>query len=176
MIWLHTKRATMNYIGSKYKLSSWIKSTILNVVGDVKDKIFCDIFAGTGIIGRTFKKDVKKIIANDIEYYSYILNKNYIQNHKPLSRANDLIKELNSLPPKEGFIYKNYCLGSGSNRQYFSDNNGKKIVKKLYSLISKKPNKFLARDQLKENKTRAISDFISGMTDRYAINLYNSTK
>ena len=127
MMCLHTKRATMNYIGSKYKLSSWIKSTILNVVGDVKDKIFCDIFAGTGIIGRTFKKDVKKIIANDIEYYSYILNKNYIQNHKPLSRANDLIKELNSLPPKEGFIYKNYCLGSGSNRQYFSDNNGKKI-------------------------------------------------
>jgi dGTPase len=56
------------------------------------------------------------------------------------------------------------------------NNNGKKIVKKLYSLISKKPNKFLARDQLKENKTRAISDFISGMTDRYAINLYNSTK
>jgi len=56
------------------------------------------------------------------------------------------------------------------------NNNGKKIVKKLYSLISKKPNKFLAREQLKENKTRAISDFISGMTDRYAINLYNSTK
>ena len=56
------------------------------------------------------------------------------------------------------------------------NNNGKKIVKKLYSLISKKPNKFLTRDQLKENKTRAISDFISGMTDRYAINLYNSTK
>jgi dGTPase len=56
------------------------------------------------------------------------------------------------------------------------NNNGKKIVKKLYSLISKKPNKFLPRDQLKEDKTRAISDFISGMTDRYAINLYNSTK
>ena len=56
------------------------------------------------------------------------------------------------------------------------NNNGKKIVKKLYSLISKKPNKFLAREQLKEDKTRAISDFISGMTDRYAINLYNSTK
>ena len=56
------------------------------------------------------------------------------------------------------------------------NNNGKKIVKKLYSLISKKPNKFLPRDQLKEDKTRAISDFISGMTDRYAINLYKSTK
>jgi adenine-specific DNA-methyltransferase len=26
-----------------------------------------------------------------------------------------------------GFIYNNYCIGSGSGRQYFSDNNGKKI-------------------------------------------------
>ena len=56
------------------------------------------------------------------------------------------------------------------------NNNGKKIIKKLYLLISKKPNKFLSRDQLRKNKTRPIADFISGMTDRYAINLYNSTK
>ena len=56
------------------------------------------------------------------------------------------------------------------------NNHGKKIVKKLYSLISKKPKKFLTREQLKDDETRAISDFISGMTDRYAINLYNSTK
>ncbi|GMT43954.1 MAG: hypothetical protein IEMM0003_0773 [bacterium] len=26
-----------------------------------------------------------------------------------------------------GFIYQNYCLGSGGGRQYFSDYNGKKI-------------------------------------------------
>ena len=28
---------------------------------------------------------------------------------------------------KNGFIFKNYCIGSGSNRQYFTDHNGKKI-------------------------------------------------
>tara|TARA_B100000586_G_scaffold233413_1_gene183095 strand:- start:4631 stop:4987 length:357 start_codon:yes stop_codon:yes gene_type:complete len=56
------------------------------------------------------------------------------------------------------------------------NNNGKKIIKKLYSLISKNPYKFLSKQQLKENKNRAITDFISGMTDRYAINLYNNTK
>ena len=56
------------------------------------------------------------------------------------------------------------------------NNNGKKIVKNLYSLISKKPNKFLNIKQLKEDKNRAIADFISGMTDRYAINLYKNTK
>ncbi len=35
--------------------------------------------------------------------------------------------ELDNLKGVEGFIYKNYCSGSGSGRQYFSDENGKKI-------------------------------------------------
>ena len=56
------------------------------------------------------------------------------------------------------------------------NSSGKKIVKKLYVLISKNPYKFLIKQKLKDNKTRGIADFISGMTDRYAINLYNSSK
>ena len=118
----------MNYIGSKYKLSEFIKTTILSVVGnDLSDKIFCDIFAGTGIVGRNFKKLVKKVIANDFEYYSYVLNKNYIENHTPIPNKDRYIERLNNIEPIEGFIYKNYCLGSGKGRQYFSDYNGKKI-------------------------------------------------
>ncbi len=118
----------MNYIGSKYKLSNFIESTICSVVGkDLSDKIFCDIFAGTGIVGRVFKNEVKKVIANDVEYYSYVLNKNYIENHKPIPDKKTYIDELDNLPIKKGLIYKNYCFGSGSGRQYFSDENGKKI-------------------------------------------------
>ena len=33
-----------------------------------------DLFAGTGIVGRNFKSNVKKIISNDLEYYSFVLN------------------------------------------------------------------------------------------------------
>ena len=118
----------MNYIGSKYKLSEFIKKNIYSVVGnDLSNKIFCDLFAGTGIVGRNFKNDVKKVIANDFEYYSYVLNKNYIGNHKPIPDKEKYIDYLNNLKPVEGFIYNNYCLGSGSGRQYFSDYNGKKI-------------------------------------------------
>lgn len=119
----------MNYIGSKHKLSNFIKSTVYDAVGnDLSDKVFCDIFAGTGIVGRNFKQEVKQIISNDFEYYSYVLNKNYIENHTPIANQEELIEELNKLPLiKEGFIFKHYCLGSGSGRQYFSDYNGKKI-------------------------------------------------
>jgi adenine-specific DNA-methyltransferase len=119
----------MNYIGSKFKLSSWIKDEIKQIVGnDLSNKVFCDMFAGTGIVGRTFKKDVKKVIANDLEHYSYVLNRNYIQNHKEIKDKKIYIDKLNNLPLIDnGFIYQNYCMGSGSDRQYFSDENGKKI-------------------------------------------------
>lgn len=117
----------MNYIGSKQRVSSFIKESIHGVVGeDLSQKVFCDMFAGTGIIGRVFKKDVKKIIANDLEYYSFVLNKNYIQNHQSLD-YHDSLEELNKLAFKEGFIYQHYCKGAGGDRQYFSDENGKKI-------------------------------------------------
>ncbi|MCW8955052.1 MAG: DNA adenine methylase [Sulfurimonas sp.] len=119
----------MNYIGSKFRLSSWIKDEVIKVVGeDLSQRVFCDMFAGTGIVGRTFKKDVKKVISNDLEHYSFVLNKNYIQNHEEIEDKVKYINELNNLPlVEDGFIYQNYCLGSGSNRQYFSDYNGKKI-------------------------------------------------
>jgi len=120
----------MNYIGSKLKLcQNFLPETIKSVCGtDLSQKTFCDIFAGTGIVGRTFKTSVKKVISNDIEYYSYVLNKNYIENHRPLENAENLLSELNGLSPcADGFIYKNYCLGGNGERQYFSDENGKKI-------------------------------------------------
>ncbi len=120
----------MNYIGSKLKLcQDFLPTTIKSICGnDLTQKSFCDIFAGTGIVGRTFKNSVKKIIANDIEYYSYVLNKNYIENHNDISNKKELIEELKSLPLIDnGFIYRNYCLGGNGERQYFSDENGKKI-------------------------------------------------
>ena len=53
---------------------------------------------------------------------------------------------------------------------------GKMIIKKLFNIIKSNPRKFLTKEQLTKDKYRAISDFISGMTDRFAINLYNNFK
>lgn len=118
----------MNYIGSKLKLSNWIEECIKAVVDDdLKGKVFCDIFAGTGIVGRTFKSKVKKVISNDFEYYAYVLNKNYIGNHKKFENLDNFIKTLNEISPKKGFIYENYCLDGSGERQYFSGENGMKI-------------------------------------------------
>ncbi len=56
-------------------------------------------------------------------------------------------------------------------------NQGKIIIKKLFLSIRKNPNKYLNVSKYdKTNVARSISDFIAGMTDRYAINLYKKIK
>ena len=56
------------------------------------------------------------------------------------------------------------------------NNKGKLIIKKLFNKIKKNPKKFISTKEITKDKYRAISDFISGMTDRYAINLFNNIK
>ncbi|MEY3996327.1 MAG: hypothetical protein RL344_670 [Pseudomonadota bacterium] len=117
----------MNYIGSKQKLSNFIKQSVYSVAGEnLSDKTFCDLFAGTGIVGRNFKTEVKQIISNDIEYYSFVLNKNYIENHCTFDYQN-LIDELNNLKGVKGFIFEEYSENGKSQRLYFSEKNGQKI-------------------------------------------------
>ena len=137
----------MNYIGSKLSLLPFLEKSINQIV-DKDCKIFCDLFAGTGIVGTHFKKKGYKIIANDLQYYSYVLNKQYIDNHEELE-FNGLVAEipdlqniniadrkdkvcfyLSNMAGKKGFIYQNYSLsgtkGKEFERLYFSDENAKK--------------------------------------------------
>jgi len=54
---------------------------------------------------------------------------------------------------------------------------GKKIVKNLFLKVKKNPNEYINLKKIKKhNKERTISDFIAGMTDRFAINLYEKSK
>ncbi len=56
-------------------------------------------------------------------------------------------------------------------------NEGRKIIKTLFNKITKNPKKFINSEILnRDSKERAICDFVAGMTDRYAINLYKSIK
>jgi len=119
----------MHYLGSKKKLIPFIQDTVRNVVGtDLSQITLCDMFAGTGIVGRRFKTSVEEVISNDLEFYAYVLNRNYIGNHEVISGCQQYIDDLNQLPlVQDGFIFKNYCRGGGTDRQFFSDHNGKKI-------------------------------------------------
>lgn len=133
----------VNYIGSKRKLLSFVYETILeHHSGD--PGVFCDIFAGTGVVAEKFKKEGWTVQANDIQYYSvarlqHILGNNKEPRFRKLckklglpgsSPGEEICSYLNQIPGKDGFIYKNFCLGGTQGeeyeRQYFSDDNGRR--------------------------------------------------
>lgn len=128
----------MNYIGSKYSLIDFLKSSIsktLEINGETRtpnEMVFAALMAGTGVVSSSFKQDGYSIIANDIQYYSYIITKHLIENDGNLNenRCARLIEELNDLEGVEGFIYKNYCFegteGQEFRRMYFTEYNAKK--------------------------------------------------
>lgn len=132
----------MNYIGSKLSLLDFIQNSVFEIAG-ATNNVFCDLFAGTGIVGRYFKKQGYSVIANDLQYYSYVLNRHYIGNSQKLMFSNFpseyVFDFLNNAESKRGFIFNNYSFGGGSNRLYFSDTNAIKcdsirmLIEDLYS-------------------------------------------
>ena len=132
----------LNYIGSKYSLLDFLGESVDAVV-EGENKVFCDLFAGTGAVGEYFKSKGYSVIANDLQYYSYVINKQRIENHRePLflglrgtvpalagmpkrNRRAAVCDYLNNRKGVKGFIYNNYSSGGTENgeirRQYFSD-------------------------------------------------------
>lgn len=119
-------KAVMNYIGSKQSLLDFLETTIEEFTGYKEGDcfVFGDLFAGTGVVGQRYKEKGHSVISNDIQYYSYVLNKHYIENIPELDDS--LLEYFNNLNPVKGFIYNNYCEGSGSGRNYFTNENGMK--------------------------------------------------
>ena len=59
----------------------------------------------------------------------------------------------------------------------YKTNYGRKIIKALFFKIKKDPKKYININKYKNsNLERIICDYIAGMTDRYAIDLYNKIK
>ncbi len=130
----------MRFIGNKEKLLEQINQAVLST--KISDGVFCDFFAGTSSVGRFFKEKGFEIISSDVLYFSYVLQKAYIDNNeepkfKKLSKDSSLssfesVKNyLNNLKGINGFIYKNYTEEGTKNKQYkrmyFTSENGKRI-------------------------------------------------
>ena len=99
----------MNYIGSKYSLMDFLTETIVTVAGTDTDKIFADLFAGTGVVGKTFKQNGYQVIANDIQHYSYVTNKHFIENVlycKPLNCDGMTVGEFADMHPRGIYLVR----------------------------------------------------------------------
>ena len=77
-------------------------------------------------------------------------------------------KKIKSFLRKKMYYHKNVKINT---------NQGKKIISKLFKSIKENPKRYINVSKYdKSNILRSICDFIAGMTDRYAINLYKKIK
>ncbi len=109
------------YLGNKNSILPFIDNIIKNEIGNFSS--FCDIFAGTGVVGNYFNQKNKKIILNDLLYHNFValnafLNSDDFNKDKIL----EIIDTFNNLSIKED----NYFSINFGDR-YFSVDNAKKI-------------------------------------------------
>ena len=56
-------------------------------------------------------------------------------------------------------------------------NKGKKIIELLFKKIRQNPKKYIKKENFNNPSIeRTVCDFIAGMTDRFAINIFNKIK
>ena len=170
---------------------------------DIQDGINANLFKLEELIEINFFRDIykkykKKISKQNYKIATYqiirdsidLMIKDLIKNTKKNLNENKIktLKDIN----KTSFLmvkFSDKLINSENEIRFFlkskmynnknvlnKNNNGKLIIKKLFNKVKQNPEKFLSKEQMLTNKFRAISDFISGMTDRYAINLYNNIK
>ena len=170
---------------------------------DIQDGIKANLFKLEELVEIGFFKDIYKKYKKKINKQNYkiatyqiirdsidLMIKDLINNTKNNLKYNKikLFKDIS----KTNFLmvnFSNKVKDSENEIRYFlktkmynnknvlaKNNNGKSIVKKLFNKIKNYPNRFISKEKLSKDKYRAISDYISGMTDRYAINLYKNTR
>ncbi len=109
------------YLGNKYKLLGFVEDIISEKCGLVGS--FCDIFAGTGVVGARFNNPSIKIISNDFLFANYTCLQAFLGVSKePQKSISEKIKYLNNLPSdKENYFSKHF---GGT---YFTEENARKI-------------------------------------------------
>ena len=117
---------------------------------------------------------VKDIISNSKKN----LKKHKIKNLRDIKKNNSkIINFSENFQQIDSEIKKFLRVKMYNNKKVLSKNTkGQKIIKYLFAYICKNPKKFIKNQKINKDKFRSVSDFISGMTDRYAINLYNNLK
>ena len=135
---------------------------------------------GTELMIRQLVRDIINEMVNDI-----IINTKKNIKEKKIKNINDVYNNKSLLVSFSGKMsYFDLTIKSFlKERMYFSKNvlkktnMGKEVIKFLFFKIKKNPSKVLSKAAYKKKDLdRSICDFIAGMTDRYAINLYNSLK
>ncbi|HRY59904.1 MAG TPA: DNA adenine methylase [Patescibacteria group bacterium] len=109
------------YLGNKFKLINFIKDIVNEKCGEITS--FCDIFAGTGVVGEGFNDKNIKVISNDILLSNYLPLKTFLDaKNVNIDGLKKKINLLNSIKSNDDNYFSKYYGGT-----YFTIENAKKI-------------------------------------------------
>jgi adenine-specific DNA-methyltransferase len=126
----------VTYIGNKRALLDFIGEGVKKVqrrLGREKLDMF-DVFSGSGIVARYFKRHARLVIANDLENYSCLINRCYLSNRDELDLTaldacyRDLCGHLDEDSLERGIIAERYapeddaCIRAGERVFYTARN------------------------------------------------------
>lgn len=125
---------TVRYIGSKARLAD----RILDIIGNPHDSSsrFVDGFCGTGVVSRTAALHGWNVFGNDTLLSATYLSEaslycNDELNFTQVGSYHTAIERLNTVKPRNGFIWRTYSPASSHfcdyERRYFSEDNASKI-------------------------------------------------
>ena len=160
---------TLNKVGNLTYISSIIKKHVKNIKKFRKEVVVNHIIRE--LINKMVMDVIKTTNENLKRYNPKSINDVY--NHDKLTVS--FSKEMKTFEKEiKNFLNKNMY---NNKKVLINTNKGKKIIVDLFQYLVKNPSKYISKFYLThENKERAVADFIAGMTDRYAINLYNKIK
>lgn len=126
----------MRYIGGKSLMLDNINDVINKNTENVNS--IADIFSGSGVVATNFKEHNYSVIANDLLYFSYVLNRGTIclnetpkfkrlNIENPIEYLNNLSIADTNFSLDDCFIYKNYSPNEQCQRMYFQNFNAVKI-------------------------------------------------
>jgi adenine-specific DNA methylase len=115
------KISQRRYLGNKNSILPFIDNIIKNEINHFDS--FCDIFAGTGVVGNHFNTKDNEVIFNDLLYHNFVsinafLSKDGFNQNKLVKIVNDFN---NSSTEKENYFSSNF------GDRYFSKKNAIKI-------------------------------------------------
>lgn len=116
---------TFGYLGCKSRILPFLDAVLSPLL--TSGSTFGDLFSGTGIVAKQMQHKVRRVIATDLELYSYVLNKAQLQCPYSLKLAR-IIETFNSQRTVyKGLIWKHYSPASSPPRKFFTSANAMAI-------------------------------------------------
>ena len=131
------------------------------------------------IINQIVRDLINLMVVDVINTTNKNLKKNNPQSINDIYKHNSLIVDFSDKMKNIDKQIKDFLKYNMYNHKKVITNTnvGKKIIRDLFKYLLKNPKKYISEKLFKnEQKERIVADFISGMTDRYAINLHKKIK